>query len=254
MVLGQMKTLMSTPAGLDAIVDLALRDPIARSRQILGPNAERLWLRRADDRPQLFKWKNERLRHEFDSELRGLHTLTDAGMPVPDLLSEGPSHFVVSDAGISLAHLLVRLEAVPGKRTTAFRAAGAALGRLHRSGFALGRPTIGNICWDGDEARFTEVGRLSSGQSSGRKTAFDLIVFVHSFMTKTGRAGPDLDWAMRAYRTAAPEKTWANLQAAARWIAPLSYLAAALGWLGAKYPELRAVPKTVAYLRMALAA
>lgn len=253
MVFGRMKTSLYRPAALDEIVDLALREPVVRSKQIVGPNAERLWLRRAETQMLYPGRRHRRFRQAFDDELRGLRLLADAGMPVPEIRSEGPDHYVISDAGISLQQMLNRLEVIPGKRTVAFRAAGAALGRMHRSGFAHGHPTIRNICWDGDEARFLDLWRVSDGKASIRRKAFDLIVFVHSFMVRIGKVGPDLDVAIQAYRAATPETCWANLQALGAWIIPLSYLIRPLGWLGSRSPRVRAALKTQAFLRGILA-
>ncbi len=247
-----MQTYLNRSTALNDILNLALREPVVRVRPILGPDGERLWLKRIEALSLRLRISKGDGRRAFANELRGLHTLADAGLPVPEILSEGPDHMVLSDVGATLNLLLGRPEATPGKRAAAFRAAGTALGRLHRAGFAHGSPAVRDICWDGRQVHFIDLERFSAGHASVRRKAIDVIVFVNSFLAETGRASDDLDGAMKAYRAAAPERSWANVQALCAWLGPLSHLTAPARWVMRNAAEVQAIPETMRYLRRAI--
>ena len=232
-----MQVFLQKPSALDDILALALREPTLRIRPFLGPNGERLWLKRSNGRST------------FTNELRALQILGRAGLPVPDIMAEGPDHFVMSDVGPTLAHLLGSSGVPFTKRAAACRAAGAAIGRLHTAGYAHGRPVLHDICWDGGYAYFIDLERFSPNKASVRHRALDLLIFTQSCIAEMGSAGPFLDLAIEAYRAAAPAEALRPVQRLAAWCYPLGALMAPVLslWPGAK--GISALPKTFAYLR-----
>jgi tRNA A-37 threonylcarbamoyl transferase component Bud32 len=250
---GGMQAFLNPTSALDDILSLALREPTVRIRPFLGPNGERLWLKRIEDLSLRLRLQKGDGRRAFANELKGLRVLAKAGLPVPVIVAEGPDHVVISDVGPSL-HQMVRGSAeTVGKRVTAFRAAGRALGRLHSAGFAHGRPAIRDICWDGEEARFIDLERFSDGQATPYRMALDVIVFTQTYMTSVGKVGPDLEAALQAYRAAAQMGAWGQVQATCRKLLPLVPLTAPMRWLRPNAQEFQAVPKTLAYLRKSVA-
>ena len=244
-----MQAYVKQTSALDDILALALREPRVRIRPFLGPDGERLWLKRIEDMSLRLRLQKGSGKRSFSNELNALHVLGQAGLPVPEIVAEGPDHFVMSDVGPTLAHLL-RSRTVPfGRRAAAFRAAGAAIGRLHSAGFAHGRPAIRDICWDGDEARFIDLEQFSDQRQSVRARAMDMVIFTQTYMTEMGVAGPCLDAAMEAYAAKGPQNAIAHVQKLAGWLAPVGPLTAPLRWLKPKSREFSAVPQTLAYLR-----
>jgi tRNA A-37 threonylcarbamoyl transferase component Bud32 len=247
-----MKSVFYKSSALNDILRSALREPIVRIRPILGPNGERLWLKRIEELSLRLRLQKGHGRRAFANELRGLHVLADAGLPVPEIVSEGPDHIVLSDVGPTLSHIMHSNAMSVGKRAAAFRAAGQALGRLHSAGFAHGRPAMRDLCWDGDEAHFIDLERFSAKRASARRQAFDTVVFVQSYVADMGDVSPDLDQAVQAYRAAAPKASWDNVQRVAAWLALLSPVAAVAGWLKPNATEFQAFPKAMAYIGRAL--
>lgn len=244
-----MQAFLKQPSSFDDILALALREPIVRIKPFLGPNGERLWLKRIEALSLRLRLQKGDGQRAFQNELNALHVLSKAGLPVPEILAEGPDHFVISDVGPTLAHLL-RGSATPfAKRAAAFRAAGAAIGRLHAAGFVHGRPAIRDICWDGDEARFIDLEQFSDKRHSARNRAMDMVVFTQTYVTEMGAPGPYLDVAIEAYRTHAPAGSMAKLRQLAFWMSPLVPLTAPVRWLRPVAKEFQAIPLTLAYLR-----
>ena len=232
-----MQVILRKPSALDDILALALREPAVRIRPFLGPHGERLWLKRSDGRST------------FGNELRALQILGRAGLPVPDILAEGPDHFVVSDVGPTLA-LLLGSSGVPfTKRAAACRAAGAAIGRLHAAGFAHGRPAIRDICWDGGDAYFIDLERFSPERTSLRRRALDLLIFTQSCIAQMGSKGPFLDLAIEAYRAQGPADALRYVKRLAAWLHPLVPLTAPVRWFRPGAKDFSALPQTLAYLR-----
>ncbi len=247
-----MKSVFYKSSALNDILRLALREPIVRIRPILGPNGERLWLKRIEELSLRLRLQKGHGRRAFANELRGLHVLAEAGLPVPEIVSEGPDHIVLSDVGPTLSHIMRSSAMSSGKRAAAFRAAGQALGRLHAAGFAHGRPAMRDLCWDGGEAHFIDLERFSVNRASLRRKAMDVIVFAQSYIAEMGDVSPDLDQAMQAYRAAAPSGSWDNVQRVAAWFALMSPAGAVVRRLKPGAAEFRALPKTLAYIGRAL--
>lgn len=244
-----MQAFLHQTSALEDILALALREPVVRIKPFLGPNGERLWLKRIEELSLRLRLQKGGRHRAFANELNALHVLGKAGLPVPEILAEGPDHFVMADVGPTLAHLL-RSSAMPfAKRSAAFRAAGAAIGRLHSAGFAHGRPAIRDICWDGDEARFIDLEQFSDHRHSARNRAMDIVIFTQTYMSEMGASGPCLDAAMNAYSKTAPAGAVQNVRRLALWLSPLAHLTAPVRWLLPSGKGFKAVPLTLAYLR-----
>jgi tRNA A-37 threonylcarbamoyl transferase component Bud32 len=249
---GVMRAILNPPTALDDILHHALREPSVRVRPILGPYGERLWLKRIEAFPVRWRLQKGDPQRAFANEVQGLHVLASAGLPVPVILSEGPDHIVISDVGPTLQYLLRASAVLQTRRAAAFRAAGTALGRLHKAGFAHGRPAIRTICWDGGDAYFIDLERFSPQKASARKQAVDVVLFLRTYFSEVGELGPELDAAMTAYRAAAPRGAWGHVRSVGAWLSPLSVLTAPARWLKPRGRALQAFPKMIAYIRRAV--
>ncbi len=244
-----MQAYLKKSTALDEILALALLEPAVRLRPFLGPNGERLWLKRACTlSARLAPWRSE-TRRAFVNELTALHVLGKAGLPVPEIVSEGPDHYVLADAGPTLAQVL-RSSATPfAKRAAAFRAAGIAIGKVHAAGFAHGKPAIRDICWDGEAARFVDLEQFAGRKRLVLSQAMDVVAFVKSYIAETGTQGPYLDIAVDAYRAAAPPNAMQRIRRLAFWLSPIAALTVPIRWIMPTAKGYSAGRQTLAYLR-----
>jgi tRNA A-37 threonylcarbamoyl transferase component Bud32 len=249
---GVMRAILNPPTALDDILHHALREPSVRVRPILGPYGERLWLKRIEALPARWRLQKSDRRRAFDNEVQGLHILGNAGLSVPAILAEGPDHIVISDVGPTLQYLLRASAVLQTRRAAAFRAAGTALGRLHKAGFAHGRPAIRDICWDGGDAYFIDLERFSPQKASARKQAIDVVFFLQTYFCEVGKIGPEIDAAMMAYRAAAPKGAWGHVRSLGAWLSPLLPLVAPVRWVMPQGREFQAFPKMIGYVRRAV--
>jgi tRNA A-37 threonylcarbamoyl transferase component Bud32 len=244
-----MQAYLKKSSALDEILALALLEPAVRLRPFLGPNGERLWLKRGCDLSARVLPRRRDASRAFFNELKALRVLGKAGLPVPEIVAEGIDHFVLADAGPTLAQVL-RSSATPfAKRAAAFRAAGTAIGKLHTTGFAHGKPVIRDICWDGEAARFVDLGQFSGRKGVSLTQAMDMVVFTQSYINEIGAKGPYLDIAWDAYRAAAPASALPRLKRLAFWLLPVAALVAPLRWAMPKAKGYTATRQTLAYLR-----
>jgi tRNA A-37 threonylcarbamoyl transferase component Bud32 len=172
--------------------------------------------------------------------------LADGGLPVAPVVAEGPDFLVVPDLGPTLDRML--LHRTPGLES-AFAAAGGALARLHRAGYAHGRPALRDICWDGHEARLIDLENFDAGHSAPWRRAMDVVVLAQTHFTQAHDMPGPLALAIDAYRAGAGPQAWAAVQRLARLLVPLGWLAAGLYRLRPISRELRAVPLALAVLR-----
>lgn len=244
-----MQAYLKKSSALDEILALALLEPAVRLRPFLGPNGERLWLKRASDLSARMLPRRGETRRAFVHELSALRVLGKAGLPVPEIVAEGPDHFVLADAGPTLAKVL-RSSATPfAKRAAAFRAAGKAIGEVHAAGFAHGNPAISDICWDGEAARFIDLERFAGRRRLALTQAMDVVAFASSYISEVEATGPYLDIALDAYRAAAPANAVQRVKRLAFWLSPIAALNAPMHWVAPKAKGYLTTRRTLAYLR-----
>lgn len=186
----------------------------------------------------------------FDQERQALKDLADLDLPVARIVAEGPDYFVLKDAGDALKHILRSGRLTSEERITAFQAAGRALAKFHKQGISHGRPAIIDILWDGASVTFIDFERYSSARNSTRGGAMDFIFFVHSALSVSQMASPELEAAVQAYFQEGDQRVWQDAQKICKrawW----------LGWLVKPYDlrppgkarDMRAIPMTLEYFK-----
>ena len=235
---------------LERILKAALAEPPQRVRRLVLPDGRGFWLKRVERVSGRMRWQKGDPAQAFEAERAGLKELASEGIPVAGIAAEGPDWVLMPDAG----PVLVALVADPGRaeaeKLQAFAAAGRALGRLHWAGLVHGRPAVRDICWDGTEARFIDLERFRHGRRGGLWQAVDVVMFVQTCFTQWPEDTRWLDAALASYAAEAPEGAMQRAARLAFWLAPLGWLARLLGRLGKSNRELRAVPLTLARLRL----
>lgn len=182
----------------------------------------------------------------FKADMDGLHALADAGVPVPEVVAEGPDFVVTRDSGPILSDLLVAQTGTVEERTRAMEAAGRELARMHGLGLSHGRPAAKDMCWDGSRLTFLDFERYCAQRNTMKGHMQDLIIFVHSCFAFAQAELPEIEAACAAYRAQDTKAVW---DMAAAWCTKkwwLDPLTKPLQWgnrEGAK--EFKAIPMTL---------
>ncbi len=226
-----------------------LEEPFQRVRPLLLPDGRRFWVKRVERLSARMRVQKGDPARAFAAEREGLRVLAAHGVPVPEVVAEGPDYLVLPDAGPTLVRL-AKDESLPeAERLAAFRAAGGALARLHWAGLAHGRPAVRDICWDGAVARFIDLERFSPVHRGGTRQALDVLILAQSAFA----AWPDDPrWIIAArdgYAAGAPEGAMARVNRLARRLAPLGWLARGLSRLRPGSREVRALPRALDFCR-----
>ena len=234
---------------LEASVRKALAEPPSRVRLLALGDGRRFWLKRVERLSGRLRLQKGNPARAFAAERAGLQLLADEGLPVADVELAGPDWVLMRDAGPVLPEVVADPARSEAEQLEAFRQAGRALGLLHWSGIAHGRPAVRDICWDGKVARFIDLERFRRAGRGGFWQAADVVMLAQTAYTQWPNDARWLDAALAAYKVAAPPASVARVTRLAGWLAPLGWLAAVLARLRPESRELRAVPLTLQRLR-----
>ncbi len=235
------------PVALRAALEAALQAPPQRVQRVAA-GGRAVWLKQAEQLSLRWRLQKGDTRRAFEADREGLHDLAALGLPVAQVVAEGADFFATAEVGQQMAHLLRTPDLAGPGRVAACRAAGAALAALHRAGVAHGRPSIRDICWDGQAARFIDLERYRKGRAGRGRMALDLLILLHSMFTITRGPAPEIDAAFDGWLRGAPEGAWPAVHArAARfgWLGGLARLALRLR---PRSKELAAIPLTLDFV------
>ena len=158
------------------------------------------WIKRVD-RPNLINrlQKGPPLA-AFDRDLAAIKVLAARGVPVPEIIGEGPGIFVTRDAGPTLDRILRHQIGTVPERVAAFSAAGTALARLHGLGISHGRPVLRDMCWQDGKITFLDFENYRPDRNQPKHFRLDLIIFVLSCYAEQRSELPEIVAAKEAYR------------------------------------------------------
>ena len=77
-------------SSLDSIIDAALAEPPLRVRRLDLPDGRRFWLKRVERLSGLLRLQKGNPIRTFERERAGLAALAAAGLPVADVVADGP--------------------------------------------------------------------------------------------------------------------------------------------------------------------
>lgn len=234
---------------LETALGAALAEPTRRVRRIELRDGRRFWLKRVERLSGRLRLQKGDPARAFAAEREGLRALGAAGVPVAELVAEGPDWVLMPDAGPVLPEVVADPGRDAAEKQRAMVEAGRALGRLHWAGMAHGRPAVRDMCWDGDVARFIDLERFRRAGRAGFWQAADVVMFAQTACTAWPEDGHWLDAALGAYAKSAPEGAMASVRRLARWLAPVGWLAGGFAVLRPGSRELRAVGLMLARLR-----
>jgi tRNA A-37 threonylcarbamoyl transferase component Bud32 len=144
-----------------------------------------------------------------------MKALAARGVPVPQIIGEGPGVFVTCDAGPTLDGILRDQTGTVAERVAAFSDAAAALARLHRSGISHGRPVLRDLCWRDGKITFLDFENYRPDHNQPRHFRLDLITFVLSCYAEQRSELPEIVAAKQTYRAQDELGIW---QMAVDWL------------------------------------
>lgn len=230
----------STLPDVAATAEAAVRAHPARIQRI-EVAGRGYWVKRQERLGLRLRIQKGDPRLAFQAERAALETLSKAGAPVPQVVAEGAQWFATPDLGPSLTHLL--RDGAPD-RVKAFRAAGRALAEFHHRRLSHGRPSIKDICWDGNTATFVDFERYAEKRNTPAGHAQDVVIQLFSALAQTGRPCPETEALAEGYRSADPGGVWVRAQRLCRRLAFMDLLTRPIHRLP-KAREFRAIPLTL---------
>ena len=231
-------------------LNAALAQPSQRIRALALPDGGRVWLKRIEQATGLMRLQKGDGMSAFVAERDALRLLHAKGVPVAQVMAEGPDYLLLPDLGPTLAALMQNPDHPQPDRIAAFAAAGAALAGLHRAGFSHGRPALRDFCWQRGELRLIDLERFRNRKRGRMVRALDVVIFTHSWFAQGHNTapGPELDAALNAYRAAAPVGLWRTVARLTRLLAPLGALARGVARISKPSKDVQAIRPTLTHL------
>lgn len=201
-------------AALDSLVAHAARADAPRIEPV-EMGGHRYWIKRPEVLSLRWRLQKGDPARSFARERRIHRDLLARGAPVPPILAEDEGYMVLPDSGPTLESILTG-STPPEERLRIFRAAGAALARMHGAGLVHGRPLPRDLCWDGAQITFLDFeGAARTGSASARRLSLDLVLALHGIYALSPRRTPEADAFCAGYRAADRAGLW---QAAKRQV------------------------------------
>ena len=229
----------------DAAVAAFTAGPGARIGRYEIDNAL-FWIKRVDKPNLINRLQKGPPLAAFNADLAAMKSLAAQGVPVPQIVAEGPGIFVTADSGPTLDRILRENLGTPTDRIAAFTAAGTALAQLHRNRISHGRPVLRDICWKDGRITFLDFENYRPHKNRPQDFRFDLIAFVHSCYAQSRDELPEIIAAKDAYRANDPAEIW---QMASDWLGHMRWVATLtkpLQWRADPHAkEFKAIPVTL---------
>jgi len=227
-----------------------IRDALAGSAARVVPlthDGQKVWIKRLEHLSLLRRLQKGSAVTTFETEREALRELAGRGLPVPEILAEGPEFFVIPDCGPSLDHLLRGVvPTTDAERLDAFAAAGRALAEMHRAHFSHGRPSLRDVCWLSGRATFVDFERFAAFRNTAEGHAEDLVLFVFNGITLARGLTPELSRAIESYRAEDPDHIWERAQDWCRRRRWINIATKPIQWRReGKSKEFKAIPKTL---------
>lgn len=157
-------------------------------------------------RPEILSWRGRLQKGNpdkaFARERAGYHALAGSGLPIAQLVLEGPDYLVIRDAGVSLPSVLRDPRYSEADRVRAIRMAGEALQQFHAAGVAHGRPNLKDMLWNGEKVTFIDLERFNPARRLDLAKVLDYLLFAFSCFAAVNESIASVDVALQSYRAA----------------------------------------------------
>ncbi|PZX47357.1 tRNA A-37 threonylcarbamoyl transferase component Bud32 [Roseinatronobacter thiooxidans] len=129
-------------------------------------------------------------------EIALLEAFSQRGAPVPQIVAQDDTCFIMTDCGPPIHRTAVTSNAPE----VIWRAVGTALANLHALGLVHGRPAMRDICWDGQKITFLDLEAGAKLKASQQDMTRDVIVLLHSILREGNQHPQAATFFQDAYR------------------------------------------------------
>jgi len=149
-----------------------------------------------------------------------LKKLAKQGIPVPNVIDFGEDYLVLSDVGDAVINIIEKrhtyysnnhpkfyLNGNPLKEKILTKAS-AALAKLHKMGYAHGRPSIKDICLKNNKIYFIDFEENQLGKNIHKQQMRDLLIFIHSLYRFFGIKNESIKKIIKIYQKNGGGKVW----------------------------------------------
>ncbi len=165
------------PEGLAGLVAEKLAAGAAPRMQQIVFQGERYWVKRAGHRGWFLRMSKGPAERLLAGERAALRKMEARGIPVPQLVLEGPGYLVTRHVGRTAERLL---QVMPARQPELASQIAAAIARLHRCGAAHGGAHLRNICLADGQVSFIDLEKAQAENAVLTAQAYDLRVLIFS--------------------------------------------------------------------------
>lgn len=151
----------------------------------------------------------------FNADLAAMKSLSAMGVPVPEIIGEGPGLVITRDGGPTLEYFLREQAGSVDERIEAFSTAGATLAWMHSKGISHGRPVLRDMCWRNSRLTILDLENYRPDRNQPKHFRLDLVIFVFSCYAQQRDELPEIVAAKTAYRANDTGGIW---QMAVDWL------------------------------------
>lgn len=149
-----------------------------------------------------------------------LKKLTKQGIPVPNVIDFGENYLVLSDVGDAVINIIEKRHKYYSNNHPKFHIKGnplkekiltkasTALAKLHKMGYAHGRPSIKDICLKNNKIYFIDFEENQLGKNINKQQTRDLLIFIHSLYRFFGIKDESIKKIIKTYQQNGGSKVW----------------------------------------------
>ncbi|MDA9155823.1 hypothetical protein N9N95_02570 [Methylophilaceae bacterium] len=151
-----------------------------------------------------------------------LKKLSKQGVLVPEVINFGEDYLVLSDVGDAIINIIEKRHAyypnnhpkfhvngTPSKEKILTKAS-IALAKLHKIGYAHGRPSIKDICLKNNKIYFIDFEENQLDKNINKQQMRDLLIFIHSLYRFFGIKNESIKKIIKTYQKNGGDKVWAR--------------------------------------------
>ena len=149
-----------------------------------------------------------------------LKKLAKQGIPVPDVIDFDENYLVLSDVGDAIINIIEKRHTYYSNNHPKFHVNGnpqkeriltkasTALAKLHKMGYAHGRPSIKDICLKNNKIYFIDFEENQLGKNINKQQTRDLLIFIHSLYRFFGIKNESIKKIIKTYQQNGGGKVW----------------------------------------------
>ena len=206
------------------IPEKIIRDQIQKNQNIRTSIFEHegqiYWLKQKESNSLIKRFLMRNSSKNLIKERMVLKKLSKQGIPVPDVINFGEDYLVLSDVGDAIINIIERRHSYYSNSHPKFHINGApskekiltkasiALAKLHKMGYAHGRPSIKDICMKNNKIYFIDFEENKLDKNINKQQTRDLLIFIHSLYRFFGVKNESIKNIIKTYQQNGGDKVW----------------------------------------------